>query len=128
MLADLAFHMLILRVAGNRELLRVISERQIMLHMFSRRTDPPESVKKFGRAFFEDNFHLHQQIYDAIAARDAMAARAAVEVHTDRARENILTRYDWLSQNEKMGDFTPRDFPSSMQTLIQSIQEQFLDS
>lgn len=43
MLVDLAFHLLLLQAAGNREVVKLIADKQIMIHMFGRRTDSPEA-------------------------------------------------------------------------------------
>ncbi|MEA1950384.1 MAG: GntR family transcriptional regulator, partial [Planctomycetota bacterium] len=65
-LADLAFHMLLLRIGGNRQVTGVIAERQIMLQMFRHRTDSPEAWNRPLAKYYEENFLLHQDIYEAV--------------------------------------------------------------
>ena len=71
MLADLAFHMLLLRVAGNRQVVKVIADKQIMIQMFRHRTDAPEAWNRPLSTYYRDNYELHRDIAEAVGRRDA---------------------------------------------------------
>ena len=46
MVTDLAFHVVLLRAAGNPEVVKVFSEKQVMLQMFVNRGDAPEGLDR----------------------------------------------------------------------------------
>ncbi len=126
MLADLAFHMLLLQVAGNGQVLKVISDHQIMMHMFCHRTDAPEAWERPLGVYQRENFELHRQVFEAVKIRDGEVARQAMEAHTDRARENMMARFDWLRRQAENEDPMARDLPESMQSLVRSVQQRFV--
>jgi len=126
MLADLSFHMLLLRVGGNRQVGNVIAERQIMLQMFRHRTDSPDAWNRPLAKYYEENYQLHKDIYEAARASDPKAARRAMAAHTKRARKNMLARFDWLKRQTDADTPMARDFPDSMQRLVQGIQSRFM--
>ena len=126
MLADMSFHMLLLRVGGNRQVANVIAERQIMLQMFRHRTDSPEAWNRPLARYYEENYQLHQDIYEAARASDPKAARRAMAAHTKRAKRNMLARFDWLRRQKDADTPMARDFPDSMQRLVQGVQSRFM--
>ena len=126
MLADMSFHMLLLRVGGNRQVANVIAERQIMLQMFRHRTDAPEAWNRPLAKYYEENYQLHQDIYEAAKAGDPQAARRAMAAHTKRAKKNMLARFDWLRRQKDADTPMARDFPDSMQRLVQGVQSRFM--
>ena len=125
MLADLAFHLVLLRAAGNREVVKVISEKQVMLQMFAHRSDSPESWKDII-AYYGKNYDVHEEIFLAAKKRDAKAAREAMTLHNERARENLVKRLDWLEEKEAKQKPLSQDFPESMRHFVDSIQYQFM--
>ncbi|MBN2296530.1 MAG: GntR family transcriptional regulator [Pirellulales bacterium] len=126
MIADMSFHMLLLRVGGNRQVATVIAERQIMLQMFRHRTDTPEAWKRPLHKFYEENYQVHQDIYQAVRDGNPKAARSAMATHTKRARKNMLARFDWLKAQKNSDTPMARDFPDSMQRLVQGVQTRFM--
>lgn len=125
MLADLAFHLVLLRAAGNREVVKVISEKQIMLQMFSHRSDSPE-IWSDMLANYRKNYDVHEQIFQAAKKRDVKAAREAMTLHNKRTRENLVKRLDWLEEKEAKQKSLSQDFPESMRHFVDSIQHQFM--
>ena len=125
-LHDLSFHMLLLRVGGNRQVANVFAERQIMLQMFRHRTDSPDAWDRPLSKYYEENYLLHQDIFASLRQGDAKAARHAMTAHTARAKENMLARFDWLKRQKDA--FTPmaQDFPDSLQRMVQDIQSSFM--
>ncbi|MCX7425106.1 MAG: GntR family transcriptional regulator [Planctomycetia bacterium] len=126
MLADLAFHMLLLRVAGNRQVVKVIADKQIMIQMFRHRTDAPEAWNRPLSTYYRDNYELHRDIAEAVGRRDGAAARRAMAAHMTHARANMLARFDWLRRQKNAGDPLARDFPESMRQLVQEVQQRFI--
>jgi len=126
MLADLAFHMLLLRAAGNRRVIKVIEQTHIMIQMFGYRTDYPEAWTHLS-TFFADNYQVHRDVYEAVRRHDPKAARRAMAAHTRRARKNILARFDWLHSKHDTDDPLAKDFPDSMRRLVHDIERRSLE-
>ncbi len=125
MLADLVFHMVLLRAAGNRRIIKVIEETHIMAQMFGYRSDYPEAWANLP-TFFQENYKVHNDIYAAVRRHNPKAARRAMAVHMRRARKNILARFDWLHQQPDADSPLVRDFPDSMRRLVRDIQQRNL--
>ncbi|MDB5819201.1 MAG: transcriptional regulator, GntR family [Rhizobacter sp.] len=79
---DLAFHTLICELSGNAHLHRIFSDTQTEMRMIIALIDAvyhdPRTVAS-----------LHYPIVDALQARDAEAARAAMRVHLDDAWQHV---------------------------------------
>jgi len=122
MIADLAFHMVILRVAGNRQVIRVIQDAHIMTQMFGYRTDYPE-VHVDLHASYTKNFQVHRDVFLAIRRHDRKAAWRAMVVHQRRARRNMLARFDWLHQQPTADDPLLKEFPDSMREIVRNMEQ-----
>ena len=125
MLTDLAFHLVLLRAAGNREVVKVISEKQVMLQMFAHRSDSPDIWNNILDNY-RTNYDVHEAIFQATKKRDAKAAREAMTLHNERTRENLVKRLDWLEEKEAKKNPLSQDFPESMRHFVESIQDQFM--
>jgi DNA-binding GntR family transcriptional regulator len=112
-LADLAFHMLILRIAGNRQAIRAAEEAHIMLRMFGRRADTPDDWVR-PAAYAAKNLKFHKDIYDAVCRNDAKLARRAMRIHLRQAGRSLLARFDWLQQHQDDREARADDLPDSM--------------
>ena len=126
MLADLTFHMLLLRVAGNRQVIKVIENTHVMTQMFAYRTDHPEAWAN-RLAYSTENHEVHHDVYLAVRRHDPKAARRAMAAHMRRARKNMLGRFDWLHAQHDADDPLTRDFPDSMRGLVRDIQRHNLE-
>lgn len=84
---DAAFHLAIVELAGNRFLLQTVGVLQEMLASSMETT-----LRIPGR--LELSRRDHQDIFDAIAARDPRAARRAAHRHVDDARAAALLRIE----------------------------------
>ena len=99
LVADLEFHMTLLRLAGNRRVIRIIQDMRVMTYMFGYRTGDP-AVWSDPAAFGARNLRDHREIYEAVRMRDPKAAKRAMAVHLRRAGKNLLCRYDRLVRGE----------------------------
>jgi DNA-binding GntR family transcriptional regulator len=122
LLGDLAFHMVLLRAAGNGHVIHVIEEMHIMTQMFGYRTDTP-SAWADPATFGAENLRVHRDVYEAVCRHDAKAARRAMAVHMHRARRNMLSRFDWLRRQRDLDSSQAGDFPESMRELVRGIQQ-----
>jgi DNA-binding GntR family transcriptional regulator len=122
LLADLAFHMVLLRAAGNRRVIRIIGDTRVMTQMFGYRTDSPlawDDPVAFGR----ENLRVHRDIYEAVSRRDPKVARRAMTAHMKRAGRNMLARFDWLQRQSSFGSDSSGEFPDSMRDFVRDIQQ-----
>lgn len=120
LLHDLVFHMVLIRAAGNRHLLRVIEDLRIMTQMFGYRSDPPAAWKD-PVTFVTGNLRVHQDVYEAVRRRDSKAARRAMMVHMRRARRNLLSRFDWLQRQDSLNSALAKEFPDSVRDLVHDV-------
>jgi DNA-binding GntR family transcriptional regulator len=120
-LADLQFHMLLLRAAGNRLAMRIIEDHRIMTMMFGKPTGSPGAWDDF-LGNIELNLRIHQDIYEAVRRRDPKAARRAMATHMHRARRNILSRFDWLQRPHEAQSGLLRDYPDSLREAVRAIE------
>jgi DNA-binding GntR family transcriptional regulator len=100
--ADLAFHMLLFRAAGNRRAIRAIEDTHVMIRMFAGRT-----------VFTVRNLQVHADICEAIRRHDPKAARRAMNGHMRRAGKRLLAHFDWLQRHENIGETTEEEAPDS---------------
>lgn len=123
LLGDLAFHMVLLRAAGNGRVIRVIQDTHVMTQMFGYRTDTPAAWVD-PAAFASENLRVHRDVYEAVCRHDPEAARRAMVEHMRRARKNMLERFDWLRRQRGLDDSQAGEFPKSMRQLVDGIQRQ----
>jgi DNA-binding GntR family transcriptional regulator len=125
--ADAAFHMTLMSGARNRYVMRVVDELRIMSQIFGQRADPPAAWANPAR-FWQESFHLHINIYEAVARRDAKAAYRAALEHMRKARKNALSRFDWLRRHrDELDGSITKEFPDSMRQTIMAIQQRKFD-
>ena len=98
-IADVAFHDAILRAAGNRQIVKVIEDTNIMVRMFGYRAAYPPDWPELGK-FYAGNYKVHKDVFVAIRRRDPKAARRAMLANMRRTRRNILARFDWLRRQQ----------------------------
>ena len=120
-LADLQFHMTLLRAAGNRLAMRIIEDHRIMTMMFGNRTDSPGALgDSSGNS--DRNFQVHRDIYEAVRRHDPKAARRAMAIHMRRAAKNILARFDWLQRPRDSENSLLPDYPESLREAVRAIE------
>lgn len=121
LIADLKFHMTILRAAGNHHLQRMLNETRVMTQMFGYRTDHPGAWAN-PTAFAAKNLAVHREVYEAIRRNDARGARKAMAAHMKVARRNILARFDWLARQSDRKNSHAEEFSEAMRDLVAGIE------
>ena len=96
--ADLAFHMLLFRAAGNRRAIRAIEDTHVMIRMFASRL-----------LFTERNLQVHTDIYDAVRRHDPKATRRAMSIHMRRAGRGLLAHFDRRQHHADVCGASPQD-------------------
>jgi DNA-binding GntR family transcriptional regulator len=107
-LADLAFHLLLFRIAGNRRAIRAIEDTHTMIRMFGRRT-----------TLTAQNLRMHKEIYETVRRQDAKAARRAMSIHIRQAGRDLLARFDHFQRHERDGGIQTDEFLDSMRRNLQ---------
>ena len=120
-LADLAFHMLLFRAAGNLRAIRAMEDANVMIRMFGERVDNPTAWED-PAAFTATNLQVHRDIYEAGRRHDPKAARRAMSIHMRRAGKNMLARFDWLQRHKDAKQALTGGFPDSMRERVRDIQ------
>jgi DNA-binding GntR family transcriptional regulator len=120
-LADVAFHMLLFRAAGNRRAIRVIEDTHVMIRMFGQRVDNPAAWAD-AAAYTAKNLQVHKEVYEAVRRRDSKGARRAMGLHMRRAGKNLLARFDWFERHKETGRAQAEEFPDSMRESVRGIQ------
>jgi DNA-binding GntR family transcriptional regulator len=121
LLADLAFHMVLLRAAGNRHVIRAIENARVMTHMFGYRNDTPTTWSD-PATFGSTSLGFHKDIYEAIRRRDPKSARRAMAAHMRHTRKHLLARYDWIQRQSNVDNRLLEEFPDSMREAVHDIQ------
>jgi DNA-binding GntR family transcriptional regulator len=95
---DVAFHLQIVRAAGNRSLRKAVEDLRMISRVFGRQRFLPEETPLAQLAW---TYRHHSRIASAIARRDAQAAARFAADHAARARVNALVRFDWQQRREQ---------------------------
>ncbi len=120
-LADLQFHMTLLRAAGNRLAMRIIEDYRIMTRMFGRRSTTPE-VLDDGAVDIDKNLEIHRGIYEAVGRRDPKAARRAMAVHMRIAGKSILAWFDSLHRPSDTDSGYSSEYPDALRKALRAIE------
>lgn len=94
--SDLAFHLLIVRAAGNGRLLQIVSESRMLPQVLGMKR------QEHTAAVVAETYRYHQRILQALKKRDAAATQALLVEHIARSKQEALQAFDRLSQQDAM--------------------------
>jgi DNA-binding GntR family transcriptional regulator len=86
--ADLAFHMVIVRAAGNGRLLKTVSESRVLTRVIGMKRQEHTAV------VVEETYRYHSRILRALRRGDAKAAHELLVDHIRRSKEEALEAFD----------------------------------
>ena len=86
--ADMAFHLLIVRTAGNSRIMKLVQQTRTIARLFRMRRQR-HSLKVVERAF-----EFHRRIADSLRAGDGAAAALAMAEHIQISRRQTLDELD----------------------------------
>jgi DNA-binding GntR family transcriptional regulator len=118
-LVDMLFHRLILRAAGNREVLRMTEKG--VIRMLGFRNDFLQGISgKVER--LEGDYQLHRDVFMALKRHDPKAARKAMAAHARYARKHLLERLDRIHRGVE-GSLSPArpEYPAWLRELARDI-------
>lgn len=118
-MADVAFHMLILRASGSDRVTKIVSDFRILTHICGHnRVDPGESI---GDSMVR-TWREHAGIVEALVGRDAEAADKRIEDHIQLAKESALANFDRAAAPPD-GDPGRADWPTSVRKIISEMEQ-----
>ena len=93
---DLSFHALLVRAAGNRRILKVVSDTRVLINIFGmrRRGHDPSQLAVIHR--------YHRDILDAVSRQDGETARKLMREHIRISKAERLNEYE---SAEHLDDF-----------------------
>ena len=116
LLADLAFHLLLLRAAGNRYALKIYSDVHIRSAIFGYRSHQ------------RDLHHLahvwlhHARVARAVRLRHAAAAQRLLEKHMQSSLDAALAAFDARLSDERLAA-PPADLANAMEAMIADVAQ-----
>ncbi len=94
--SDVAFHLLIAQATGNRYFVDILSDLGHTI-IPRARVDSAQLAQDEPGAYLERLNREHEDIYNAIARKDAEAARAAMRTHLSNSRERLRRAQDGIA-------------------------------
>jgi DNA-binding GntR family transcriptional regulator len=114
---DAAFHLLLLRAAGNRRAIKVVNDLHLMTRIFGHRNE--------GRPL-GDLRHMceyHGAIVDALRRRDGAAARRLIIEHIRVGCQTALRAFDEHRLNMDATQDSSLSFPNDLQERLQDLED-----
>lgn len=85
---DLHFHLLLLRAAGNRRLLKVVRDTRLLIRIFAMRREGHTATE------LQKIYGYHRGILEAVLAGDSARASELCREHIQASRQERLEHYD----------------------------------
>jgi DNA-binding GntR family transcriptional regulator len=104
---DLAFHMILIKAAKNQRIMDILINARSLLSLFG-------SMNEIDLSKLEDAYHRHTEIYNAVKAKDAIAAKVAMEKHLAASKQPAMDQYSRMvsysaGQNNTVSSLTLKD-------------------
>lgn len=114
MSADMAFHHLLIRAAGNGRLMKIVAEGRLLARIFS------ASRQEHDLEVIEQTLRYHGDIVDALVKGDANGARELMSQHIRASMKEALEHFDRqqaMAQREALSSALPDAFLSELRML-----------
>jgi DNA-binding GntR family transcriptional regulator len=107
--ADLAYHTLLLRLAGNRRILKVVQDTRLLMRIFSMRREGHDQAQLIQIHRF------HREVLDAVVRADGEAAKRLLREHIQLSRQERLQSFDRWEREISLSQSLPAlmDLPVS---------------
>lgn len=113
--ADLAFHMVLLRAAGNGRLLKIVSESRVLTRIIGMKR------QEHTVAVVEGTHRYHSGILRALKRHDGATARELLVNHIRASQQEALAAYDRMSLER--GALIPLVLPDDVLTELERVGE-----
>ena len=116
-MADAGFHMTVLRAAGNRRALKIVSELRVMAQIFGQRKQerPQDDLDLICQQ--------HRSIIAALREGDSETARKVMIDHIHRGCETAIAAYDRNRIKEASGQGSSVTYPFELQERIHEMEQ-----
>ncbi len=116
LLADLAFHLLLLRAAGNRHALKIYSDVHIRSAIFGYRSHQRD-LHHLAHVWLQ-----HARVARAVRLRHAEAAQRLLEKHMQSSLDAALAAFDARRPDERVSP-PPADLAKAMEAMIADVAQ-----
>jgi DNA-binding GntR family transcriptional regulator len=98
---DLAFHTLLMRIAANRRILKVVNETRLLIRIFTMHRDGHKI------ADLEQIHRYHCDVVDAITRQDRETAMRVLSEHIQASLRERLEQYDHWEREQSLRESEP---------------------
>lgn len=116
--ADLAFHLLVVKAAGNQRILNTIQETRTISQIFRMRRHEPD------QAVIHRASQMHRRILDALTSGDSAAASERMAEHIRASREDTLTYLAQEQQKNHANMASILELPDEVRRELTRIEEE----
>jgi DNA-binding GntR family transcriptional regulator len=119
--ADMAFHLRIVRTAGNARIMKLVRQTRTISHLFRMRRQR-HTLEVVVRAH-----ECHGRIVDALRSGDGVAASRAMAEHIQTSRRQTLDEFDrqshWTDPDAPIADDLPGDLVEELKRIEEEDKE-----
>ena len=115
MSADLAFHQLLIRAAGNRRMMKIVADSRLLARIFA------TPRQEHNVVVIEETHRYHVKILEAVKAGHGDIAREQMAAHIRASLKEALDHFD---QEQAAADPLPLGLPDDMMTELSRIQRE----
>lgn len=98
---DLAFHTLLMRIAANRRILKVVNETRLLIRIFTMHRDGHKI------ADLDQIYRYHNEVAQAIARQDRDTAMSVLSAHIQTSLRERLEEYDHWERELSLRESEP---------------------
>jgi DNA-binding GntR family transcriptional regulator len=113
MSADLAFHQLLIRAAGNRRMMKIVADSRLLARIFA------TPRQEHNVSVIEETHRYHTRILDAVRSGKGEMACKLMAAHIRASMKEALEHYD---QERASAEVLPLGLPDDMMTELHRIQ------
>lgn len=113
--ADLGFHMVLLRSAGNQRMMKIVADSRVLTGIFATRR------QEHDLEVLRETLRFHRQILAAVRDGRADEARDAMATHIRASRDEALAHFD-RAQSEPDRQNTPLALPEDVLADLKRIE------
>jgi DNA-binding GntR family transcriptional regulator len=115
--ADLAFHMVLVRAAGNRRILDIVADSRVLTRIFS------TPRQEHNLQVLRETYRFHNDIQRALKKRDGEAARRLLAEHIRTSLREALEHHDATQNTRPLHANLPTDLRAELERVEKEIAQ-----
>ncbi len=115
--ADMAFHLLIVRTAGNARIMKLVKQTRTISRLFRMRR------QRHSLKVVEQAFGFHRRVIDALRVGDSVAAGLAMAEHIQVSRRQTIDELDSQLALDDHGAPIANELPADLVEELRQIEE-----